>query len=56
MKERRGQTGRFRIILPETVAEFERWSFDVRKTFCLSSVSVPGVSGMNVAKKQDKKL
>src|SRR5580704_6001097 len=31
-----GHTGRFRIILPETVAEFERWSSNVGKTFRLS--------------------
>jgi hypothetical protein len=32
-----GQSGRFRIILPETVGEFEHRSSDVRKTLRLSS-------------------
>jgi|HubBroStandDraft_2_1064218.scaffolds.fasta_scaffold71127_2 hypothetical protein len=32
-----GQKGCFRIILPETVAEFEQWSFEIRKTSRLSS-------------------
>ena len=34
----RGQTGGFPIILPETVAEFEPRSSDVRKTFRLFRV------------------
>ena len=33
-----GQTGRFRINLPETAAEFERRSSDIRETFRLSPV------------------
>jgi len=41
--EKWGQTGLFRIILPETLAEFEQRSFDIRKTFCLSLVCVPGL-------------
>jgi hypothetical protein len=38
-----GQTGGFRIILPESVAEFEQRSSDDRKTFrlCLPSEIVP---------------
>lgn len=36
--ETRGQTGSIRIILPETVAEFEYRSSDVGETFRLSSV------------------
>jgi len=35
-----GQTGRFRIVLPETVAEFEHESSDFRKAFRQFPVSL----------------
>jgi hypothetical protein len=41
MRQTWGQTGRSRIILPETLAELELRSSQVRKTFRLSRAS-PG--------------